>query len=80
MHHFWLIDEVPNVPKLSPEEAACEEHFLSTYERDETERFVVEPPFKEILPQLDDCRSLALKLFLMQESDSLVTLNCRRNM
>ncbi|XP_065094858.1 uncharacterized protein LOC135715573 [Ochlerotatus camptorhynchus] len=67
MHRFWQVEEVPGVPKLSTEEAACEAHFLSTYQRDETGRFIVKLPFKDNLPQLDNCRSLALKRFLMLE-------------
>ncbi|XP_065094080.1 uncharacterized protein LOC135714625 [Ochlerotatus camptorhynchus] len=67
MHRFWQVEEVPDVPKLSTEEAACEAHFLSTYQRDETGRFIVKLPFKDNLPQLDNCRSLALKRFLMLE-------------
>ncbi|XP_065088347.1 uncharacterized protein LOC135709853 [Ochlerotatus camptorhynchus] len=65
MHRFWQVEEVPDVPKLSTEEAAREAHFLS--ERDETGRFIVKLPFKDNLLQLDNCHSLALKRFLMLE-------------
>ncbi|XP_058828585.1 uncharacterized protein LOC131688396 [Topomyia yanbarensis] len=67
MHQFWQIEEVPDVPKLSTEELACEAHFLSTYERDVSGRFIVKLPFKENFNQLNDCRTLALKRFLMLE-------------
>ncbi|XP_065095421.1 uncharacterized protein LOC135717343 [Ochlerotatus camptorhynchus] len=67
MHRFWQVEEVPDVPKLSTEEAACEAHFLSTCQRDETGRFIVKLPFKDNLLQLDNCRSLALKRFLILE-------------
>ncbi|XP_062713737.1 uncharacterized protein LOC115269020 [Aedes albopictus] len=67
MQQFWQIEEVPDVPKLSTEELACEAHFLSTYQRDENGRFIVQLPFKENIDQLDDCRALALKRFLMLE-------------
>lgn len=30
MHKFWKIEEVPEVPKLSTEEMACEAHVFST--------------------------------------------------
>ncbi|XP_049279325.1 uncharacterized protein LOC125761836 [Anopheles funestus] len=67
MQQFWKIEEVPDVPKLAKEEMACEEHFLSTYNRDETGRFVVRLPFKDTLQQLNSCRALAQKRFLMLE-------------
>ncbi|XP_065084349.1 uncharacterized protein LOC135706631 [Ochlerotatus camptorhynchus] len=67
MYKFWQIEEVPDVPKLSTEEMACEAHFLSTYQRDESGRFIVSLPFNENSSQLDDCRALALKRFLMLE-------------
>ncbi|XP_055527038.1 uncharacterized protein LOC129719672 [Wyeomyia smithii] len=67
MQQFWQTEEVPNVPKLSTAEIACEAHFLSTYQRNETGRFIVKLPFKENLSQLGNCRSLALKRFLMLE-------------
>ncbi|XP_053690987.1 uncharacterized protein LOC128739518 [Sabethes cyaneus] len=64
---LWQIEEVPDVPNLSTEEVACEIHFLSTYQRDESGRFMVQLPFNSDLPLLDDCRALALKRFLMLE-------------
>ena len=67
MQQFWQIEEVPETPKQSTEENECEAHFRSTYQRDETGRFVVQLPFRENAAQLDDCRALALKRFLMQE-------------
>ncbi|XP_055542762.1 uncharacterized protein LOC129728349 [Wyeomyia smithii] len=67
MQQLWQTEEVPNVPKLSTAEIACEAHFLSTYQRNETGRFIVKLPFKENLSQLGNCRSLALKRFLMLE-------------
>ncbi|XP_062538341.1 uncharacterized protein LOC134206628 [Armigeres subalbatus] len=67
MQRFWQIEELPNIPKLSREEVACESHFLSTYKRNSTGRFVVQQSFKPTVTQLDDCRDLALKRFLMLE-------------
>ncbi|XP_055522879.1 uncharacterized protein LOC129717060 [Wyeomyia smithii] len=67
MQQFWEIEEVSDVPKLSTEEMACEAHFLSTYQRDESGRFIVRLPFNENAPKLGDCRALALKRFLIQE-------------
>ncbi|XP_053686318.1 uncharacterized protein LOC128735858 [Sabethes cyaneus] len=67
MQQFWRNEEVPDVPNLSTEEIACEAHFLSTYQRDESGRFMVQLPFNSDLPLLNDCRALALKRFLMLE-------------
>ena len=67
MQRFWQVEELPDVPNLSREEATCEAHFLSTYKRDQTGRFVVQQPLKETVTKLDDCRDLALKRFLMLE-------------
>ncbi|XP_055528037.1 uncharacterized protein LOC129720574 [Wyeomyia smithii] len=46
---------------------ACEAHFLSTYQRDKSGRFIVRLPFNENASKLGDCRALALKRFLIQE-------------
>ncbi|XP_071582567.1 uncharacterized protein [Temnothorax nylanderi] len=45
---FWEVEEIPSSDKpiLSPDEQACEDHFLSTHLRDETGRYVVRLPFK----------------------------------
>lgn len=67
IQQFWKLEEVPTVSSRSTEEQSCEDHFLSTYKRDSTGRFVVRLPFKQNVDQLDDCRALALKRFLMLE-------------
>ncbi|XP_062713533.1 uncharacterized protein LOC134290411 [Aedes albopictus] len=67
MHRFWELEEVSTAPSRSPEEQACEDHFLSTYSRDTTGRFVVRLPFNQEVDLLDNCRDLALKRFLMLE-------------
>ncbi|XP_062557058.1 uncharacterized protein LOC134221907 [Armigeres subalbatus] len=67
MQQFWNMEEVPDVSPFSPEQLSCEAHFMSTYERNETGRFVVRLPFKDNVDLLDNCRSLALKRFLMLE-------------
>lgn len=64
---FWEIEEVPNVSPLSAEEQSCEDHFRSTTRRDENGRFVVNLPLKDNCDEVDDCRALALKRFLMLE-------------
>lgn len=54
MQQLWQNEEVPDVPKLSTEELACEAHFISTDQQDENERCIVQLPFKENIDQLDD--------------------------
>ncbi|KAL1447525.1 hypothetical protein WDU94_012237 [Cyamophila willieti] len=45
---FWEIEEaVHNSSKLSPEEEACEIHFVRTVSRDSTGRYIVRLPFRE---------------------------------
>ncbi|XP_062716692.1 uncharacterized protein LOC134292043 [Aedes albopictus] len=68
IRRFWEVEEVPNAATLSPEEQQCEDHFSSTYSRDETGRFVVRLPFKANADQMDSCRNLALKRFFMLEN------------
>lgn len=47
---FWTQEELPTSfsSKLNKDEEACELHFLSTYMRDPTGRYVVRLPFKRI--------------------------------
>lgn len=64
IHRFWELDEVPSVisPILSTEEQQCEDHFLQTYTRDYTGRYVVRLPFKQPPNQIGDSKSKALRL------------------
>ncbi|KAK2578790.1 hypothetical protein KPH14_012728 [Odynerus spinipes] len=45
---FWQMEEPPSVKtsQLSPEEAECEQHFISTHSRDSSGRYIVRIPFK----------------------------------
>ncbi|XP_062534730.1 uncharacterized protein LOC134203906, partial [Armigeres subalbatus] len=67
MHRFWKLEEVLTASSRSAEEQSCEDHFLSTYKRNSSGRFVAQLPFKQNFDQLDDCCALALKQFLMLE-------------
>ncbi|KAK2575263.1 hypothetical protein KPH14_000959 [Odynerus spinipes] len=45
---FWQMEEPPSIKtyQLSPEEAECEQHFISTHSRDSSGRYIVRIPFK----------------------------------
>lgn len=62
---FWELENCANnqCNKLSREERACEEHFVNTYKRDETGRFVVKLPFKVHTKTLGSSETIALKRF-----------------
>ncbi|XP_058816823.1 uncharacterized protein LOC131680122 [Topomyia yanbarensis] len=67
LQRFWQVEEVLDIPKFSTEELACEDHFVSTFNRDASGRFIVRLPLKDNVVMLNDCRALALKRFLMLE-------------
>ncbi|XP_062711094.1 uncharacterized protein LOC134289304 [Aedes albopictus] len=60
---FWIVEEIVNSSPHTNEEAEVETHFLETYRRDATGRFVVQMPFKDTVSELDDNRELALIRF-----------------
>ncbi|XP_062533989.1 uncharacterized protein LOC134203016 [Armigeres subalbatus] len=66
IERFWLVEDVAE-SSYNTEEQAVEEHFLQTYRRDESGRFVVQMPFREEVEELEDNRSLALKRFFALE-------------
>ncbi|KAI5750910.1 hypothetical protein M8J77_002368 [Diaphorina citri] len=48
LQKFWELEEVAKKSThLSPEEIACEEHFVKTVSRDSTGRYIVKLPFHE---------------------------------
>ena len=63
---FWSFESVPDKKGLSVEEKACETHFLRTFTRDDTGRFIVRLPFKECTP-LGDSRKIALRRWFQCE-------------
>lgn len=61
---FWKIEENYSEPKpLTREEAECESHFIHTFSRDLTGRFVVNLPLKSNYTHLGDSLDIALKRF-----------------
>ncbi|GFX61001.1 integrase catalytic domain-containing protein [Trichonephila clavipes] len=60
---FWEIENCPDfeIPTMSREEKLCEEHFTSTYNRDETGRFIVKMPLSRGPSCLGDSKQMALR-------------------
>ena len=56
LQKFWEVEEPPQSTRMTPEEAACEDNFQKTHQRDNNGRFVVRLPFKQIpmLPGIQD--------------------------
>ncbi|GFV88016.1 integrase catalytic domain-containing protein [Trichonephila clavipes] len=66
---FWEIENCPDfeIPTMSREEKLCEEHFTSTYNRDETGRFIVKMPLSRDPSCLGDSKQMALQMGHMEE-------------
>ncbi|GFT61916.1 integrase catalytic domain-containing protein [Trichonephila clavipes] len=60
---FWEIENCPDfeIPTMSREEKLCEEHFTCTYNRDETDRFIVKMPLSRDPSCLGDSKQMALR-------------------
>ncbi|GFR25563.1 DUF1758 domain-containing protein [Trichonephila clavata] len=60
---FWEIENCPDfeIPTLSREEKLCEEYFTSTYNRDETGRFIVKMPLSKDPSCLGDSKLTTLR-------------------
>lgn len=61
---FWTIEEIPQKQVISSGAEECEEHFRTTYHRNQSGRFVVQLPLIENIDQLSGWRSRALKTVL----------------
>ncbi|XP_072764623.1 uncharacterized protein [Anoplolepis gracilipes] len=53
LENFWKIEEVKLPIQRLTEETHCEEHFLSTYQRNEEGRFVVRLPLEDTTKELE---------------------------
>ncbi|XP_012244443.1 uncharacterized protein LOC105681148 [Bombus impatiens] len=67
VHKFWTIEEGPSRRRWSPEEQACETHYVTHITREATGRYKVRLPFKNERAKLGDTYQLALKRFLSLE-------------
>lgn len=64
---FWEQEECAYTRTLTLDEMECENHFNSTFKRNEEGRFIVKLPFNRSTDQLGDSYSIALKRFLNLE-------------
>lgn len=65
---FWEVEEPHSTNSWSLEEKQCENHFVNTYSRDQTGRFIVRIPLNSSVHQLSDSRQLALRRFFSLEN------------
>ena len=70
LQRFWNVEELPTKVLHSSEKQECENHFVSTYSRDSSGRYIVRLPFKSTLegvPSLSDSHTTALRLLQRME-------------
>ncbi|KAI5727292.1 hypothetical protein M8J77_000310 [Diaphorina citri] len=63
LKQFWEIEEAVPQKILSPEDKACEKHFLETYQRNQCGQFIIRLPFKDYPPDLGSTRETAIRQF-----------------
>lgn len=73
LERFWALEEIPESPVLTPEDAECERFFLKTVTRNEEGRFVVALPFRLPSSLLGNSRESAKKRFFALERRLLRT-------
>lgn len=66
LRNFWEIEEPSVKPLDHPEDILCENHFCSTYSRDDSGRYIVRLPFRDNLLPTDN-RQLAMNRLCSQE-------------
>ncbi|XP_025995756.2 uncharacterized protein LOC105205078 [Solenopsis invicta] len=68
VRRFWELEEPPRATlPLSPDDAACEEHYLRSHSRDASGRYVVRFATRSTLPDLRDTRFTALRVLQANE-------------
>ncbi|XP_077260520.1 uncharacterized protein LOC143896497 [Temnothorax americanus] len=69
IRRFWEVEEIPRTSQLTPEDQACEEHFLRTHYRNLDGRYVVRLPFKKGPPiSIGESSRSALQSYLRAEN------------
>lgn len=62
MENFWELEDLPQVNSpLTPDEQACEEHFLTTHSRSPSGKYIVRLPFKSPRQFLGHSKSIAFR-------------------
>ena len=67
LQSFWKEQEPPQSSLLTPEEKACEDHFIRITRRSEDGRFVVERPFKDQAKPLGESFTQSRRRFFSVE-------------
>ncbi|KAI5753224.1 hypothetical protein M8J77_024779 [Diaphorina citri] len=74
LQKFWEIEELPCLRPQDPEEVLCENHFIETHERDESGKYVLRLPFKNLTPpDLGTNKDIALRR--LSSLDKKLSLN-----
>lgn len=59
LERFWQLEEVKQSRLYTKEEQTCENHFVSTHQRNQDGRFIVQLPLKGNISELGDSREIA---------------------
>lgn len=80
LEKFWHIEEISVNKILSPEETACEEHYVKNTIRDESSgRYIVRLPFKDEGNNLGESYTTALKRFYSLENTLSKNTNIKQD-
>ncbi|XP_011169968.1 uncharacterized protein LOC105202970 [Solenopsis invicta] len=61
LERFWKLEEIEHSTPYTKEEQLCENHFVSTHQRDQDGRFIVQLPLKDKVSSLGESREIAEK-------------------
>lgn len=75
---FWELESFPQQIFRTKEQQFCEDHFVSTVQRNQNGRYVVEMPIKSDAPALGSSREIAIKWLLRIEKSLANKPNERR--
>lgn len=53
LKRFWEVEDIPEQKCSSPDDELCEKIFMDTHRRDESGRYIVNLPFKDVEPHFD---------------------------
>ncbi|KAK9738670.1 hypothetical protein QE152_g9673 [Popillia japonica] len=67
LEKFWKIEELPDSEYYSKEELSCENHFETTFKREQDGRFTVSLPLKENHANLGESLGIAEKRLISME-------------
>lgn len=79
LEKFWLVEDIPVIKTLAPQEKRCEEIFEKTHSRSSNGRYIVQLPFNEKLKLLGKSKSIAQKQFYAMERKMLHNEDFKNN-